>query len=159
MIYGPNQRSRHSQLSQHIIGAIQWHYTNDTCDIGQRSTHRPRQVCVDQSWCKTGPPKHICGWIRPQRICGLCSRHLRWLKLNCLLGEASMDMQVNYLGTCLTGKVQEWFYRNVEWYDYQVHKWTLETVVQVLQKRFLHTLTHHHTSNKFDMVSQRTKTI
>ena len=39
---------------------------------------------------------------------------LRWLKMNCLLGETSTDMQVNYLGTCLTGKVQEWFYRNKE---------------------------------------------
>ena len=39
---------------------------------------------------------------------------LRWFKMNCLLGEASTDMQVNYLGTCLTGEAQEWFYRNVE---------------------------------------------
>ena len=39
---------------------------------------------------------------------------LRWLKMNCLLGETSVDMQVDYLGTRLTGEVQEWFYRNVE---------------------------------------------
>ena len=84
---------------------------------------------------------------------------LRWLKMNCLLGEASIDMQVDYLGTHLTGKAQEWFYRNVEQYDHQVHNWTLETVVQGLQKRFLHTLTHHHMSKMFDMVSQGTKTI
>ena len=32
-------------------------------------------------------------------------------------------------------------------------------VAQGLQRRFLHTLTHHHMSNKFDMVSQGTKTI
>ena len=32
-------------------------------------------------------------------------------------------------------------------------------VAQGLQRRFLHTLTHHHASNKFDMVSQGTKTI
>ena len=57
---------------------------------------------------------------------------LRWLKMNCLLGEASTDMQVDYLGTHLTGEVQEWFYRNVEQYDCQVHEWTLETVVQGL---------------------------
>ena len=48
--------------------------------------------------------------------------------------EASTDMQVVYLGTCLTGEVQEWFYRNVEQYDCQVHEWTLETVVQGSQK-------------------------
>ena len=84
---------------------------------------------------------------------------LRWLKMNCLLGETSIDMQVNYLGTHLTGKAQEWFYRNVEQYDRQVHDWTLKTVMQGLQRTFLHTLTHHHMSNKFDMVSQGTKTI
>ena len=31
--------------------------------------------------------------------------------------------------------------------------------MQGLQKIFLHTLTHHHASNKFDMVSQGTKTV
>ena len=30
---------------------------------------------------------------------------LRWLKMNRLLGETSIDMQVDYLGTCLTGEV------------------------------------------------------
>ena len=58
----------------------------------------------------------------------------KWLKMNCLLGETSIDMQVNYLGTCLTGEVQEWFYRNVEQYDHQVCNWTLEMVAQGLQK-------------------------
>ena len=32
-------------------------------------------------------------------------------------------------------------------------------VVQGLQRRFLHTLTHHHASNTFDMVSQGNKTV
>ena len=52
---------------------------------------------------------------------------LRWLKMNCLLEETSIEMQVNYLGTRLTGVAQEWFYRNVERFDCQVHEWTLET--------------------------------
>ena len=76
--------------------------------------------------------------------------------MNCLLGETSV---VDYLGTCLTGEAQKWFYRNVERFDHQVREWTLETVVQGLQRRFLHTLTHHHTSNMFDTVSQGTKTV
>ena len=79
--------------------------------------------------------------------------------MNCLLGETSIEMQVDYLGTHLTGKVQEWFYRNVERFDRQVCEWTLETVVQGLQRRFLHTLTHHHASNLFDTVSQGNKTV
>ena len=76
-----------------------------------------------------------------------------------LLGETSIDMQVDYLGTHLTGEAQEWFYRNVERFDCQVREWTLEMVVQALQRRFLHTVTHQHTSNKFDTVSQGTKTV
>ena len=32
-------------------------------------------------------------------------------------------------------------------------------VAQGLQRRFLHTLTHHHVSNKFDTVSQGTNTV
>ena len=32
---------------------------------------------------------------------------LRWLKMNCLLGETSVEMQVDYLGTRLTGEAQE----------------------------------------------------
>ena len=79
--------------------------------------------------------------------------------MNCLLGETSIEMQVDYLGTRLTGEAQEWFYRNVEQFDHQVCKWTLETVAQGLQRRFLHTLTHHHAPNKFDTVSQGNKTI
>ena len=39
---------------------------------------------------------------------------LSWLKMNYLLGETSVEMQVDYLGTHLTGEAQEWFYRNVE---------------------------------------------
>ena len=79
--------------------------------------------------------------------------------MNCLLGETSIEMQVDYLGTRLTGEAQEWFYRNVERFDHQVCEWTLEMVAQGLKRRFLHTLTHHHASNKFDTVSQGNKTV
>jgi alcohol dehydrogenase YqhD (iron-dependent ADH family) len=35
----------------------------------------------------------------------------------------------------------------------------LETVVQGLQKIFLHTLTYHHVSNKFDTMTQGPRTV
>jgi Retrotransposon gag protein len=63
------------------------------------------------------------------------------------------------MGTCPTGEAQEWYHRNMEHFNRQVRDWTLETVVQGLQKRFLHTLTYHHASNKFDAVMQGTKTV
>jgi hypothetical protein len=40
----------------------------------------------------------------------LVANVLRWLKMHYLLGPTSMDLQVNYMHTCLTGKAQEWFH-------------------------------------------------
>ena len=119
----------------------------------------PDKSVVTRAGVKLDHPETYAGGSDLEEFEVFIAGILRWLKMNCLLGETSIDMQVNYLGTRLTGEVQEWFYRNVEWYDHQVCNWTLETVVQGLQRRFLHTLTHHHTSNKFDTVSQGTKTI
>jgi hypothetical protein len=79
--------------------------------------------------------------------------------MNYLLGPTSIDFQVSYMGTCLIGEAQEWFHQNVEHFDCHVRDWTLETVVQGLQKRFLRTLTYNHTLNKFDMVMQGAKTV
>ena len=49
---------------------------------------------------------------------GFIAGILRWLKMNCLLRETSVEMQVDYLDTHLTGKAQEWFYRNVEQFNH-----------------------------------------
>jgi hypothetical protein len=81
---------------------------------------------------------------------GFTANIFRWLKMNYLLGLTSIDLQVSYMGTCPTGEGQEWFHQNIECFNHQVCDWTLETVVQGLQKRFLHTLTYHHMLNKFD---------
>jgi hypothetical protein len=90
---------------------------------------------------------------------GFIASILIWLKMNYLLKPTSMEFQVSYIGTCLTGEAQEWFHRNIEHFDHQVRDWTLETAVQGFQKQFLHTLTYHHTSNLFDAVMQGTKAI
>jgi hypothetical protein len=90
---------------------------------------------------------------------GFIANILRWLKMNYLLGPTSIDLQVSYMGTCLTGEAQEWYHRNIEHFYHQVRDWTLETVVQGLKKCFLHTLTYHHVSNKFNAVMQGTKTV
>ena len=113
----------------------------------------PDKSVLTQAGVKLDHPETYVGGSDLEEFEVFIAGILRWLKMNCLLGETSVEMQVNYLGTHLTGEVQEWFYRNVEQFDHQVHEWTLEMVVQGLQRRFLHTLTHHHTSNKFDMVS------
>ena len=77
---------------------------------------------------------------------------LQWLKMNQYLGSTNTEFQVNYLGTHLEGEAWEWFLRNVEHFKWDVRDWTLETVVAGLQRRFLHTLTHHHASNQFKSI-------
>ena len=79
--------------------------------------------------------------------------------MNQYLGSTNTEFQVNYLGTHLNGEAREWFLRNVEHFERDVRDWTLETVVAGLQRRFLHTLMHHHASNQFESIMQGNKTI
>ena len=47
----------------------------------------------------------------------------------------------------------------MEHFKQDVCDWTLKTVVVGLQRCFLHTLTHHHASNRFESVMQGNKTV
>jgi hypothetical protein len=121
--------------------------------------HRLRAEAPVKAGVKLKHPEPYPGGSDLEEFEGFIANILRWLKMNYLLGPTSTDLQVSYLGTCLTGEAQEWFHRNVEHFDRQVPDWTLETVIQGLQKRFLHALTYHHASTKFDAVMQGTNTV
>ena len=79
---------------------------------------------------------------------------LRWLRLNSLLGKDNTDFQVEYLGMRLKGNALKWYTRNVERHDQPIRDWSLEAVIEGLQKHFLNTLTHRQASNKFNMIEQ-----
>ena len=152
MIYSPDYANmpsnQYNGIAQMIRAALtEGHHTD------------PDKSVLTRASIKLDHPETYAGRLDLEEFEVFVAGILRWLKMNCLLGETSTDMQVDYLGTRLTGDAQEWFYILVEPFDGQVHEWTLEMVVQGLQKRFLHTLTHHHMSKKFDMVSQGTKTV
>ena len=51
-------------------------------------------------------------------------------------------LQVKYVGMRLVDDAQEWYIRNVEHHGCTVWEWTLESLLQAMQKQFLHTLTH-----------------
>ena len=74
----------------------------------------PDKSVLTQARVKLDHPETYAGSSDLEKFKVFIAGILRWLKMNCLLGETSIDMQVDYLGTRLTGKVQEWFYRNVE---------------------------------------------
>ena len=84
---------------------------------------------------------------------------LRWLKLHGLLGVKYTKTQVQFLGTRLKGNASEWFTRNVERPNRPIRDWSLESVIEGLQNRFLNSLMHRQASNKFDTNKQGQKTV
>ena len=67
--------------------------------------------------------------------------------------------KVQFLGTRLKGNASEWFTRNVECPDRPIRDWSLESVIEGLQKQFLNSLMHRQASNKFDTIEQGQKTV
>jgi hypothetical protein len=90
----------------------------------------PEKSPLAKASVKLKHPEPYSGGSDLEEFEGFIANILRWLKMNYLLGLTSIDLQVSYLGTCLTGEAQEWFHRNVPRFDRQVQDWTLETVVQ-----------------------------
>ena len=84
---------------------------------------------------------------------------LWWLKLHGLLGAKYTETQVQFLGTQLKGNASEWFTRNVERPNRPIRDWSLESVIEGLQKQFLNSLMHRQASNKFDTIEQGQKTV
>ena len=127
MIYSPDYVDMPSEQYNGIVHMI--------CTALAKGQHTdPDKSVLTRAGIKLDHPETYMGGSDLKEFKVFVAGILRWLKMNCLLGETRIDMQVNYLGTHLTGKVQEWFHRNVEQYHHQVHDWTLETVVQGLQK-------------------------
>ena len=104
--------SRCTRPSQWLPWAIWCSNTNDPCFSGRSHRHRSRMICVGMSGHKDSPTWAICWGIRPQRIWSLCSWQSwdgsRWINI---------DMQVNYICTCLNGKAQEWFHWSIEHFN------------------------------------------
>ena len=80
-------------------------------------------------------------------------------KITCLLGAKYTETQVQFLGTRLKGNASEWFTRNVECPNRPIRDWSLESVIEGLQKQFLNSLMHRQASNKFDTIEQGQKTV
>ena len=74
----------------------------------------PDKSVLTQASVKLDDPETYAGSADLEEFEVFIAGILRWLKMNCLLGETIIEMQVDYLGTRLTGEVQEWFYRNVK---------------------------------------------
>ena len=66
---------------------------------------------------------------------------------------------MQFLGTQLKGNTSKWFTRNVEHPGQPIKDWSLESVIEGLQKKFLNSLMHRQASNRFNTIKQGQKTV
>ena len=99
-----NMPSEHYDGIAHMICAV----------LAEGQHTDPDKSVLMQAGIKLDHPETYTGGSDLEEFEVFIAGILRWLKMNCVLGETSVEMQVDYLGTHVTGEVQEWFYRNVE---------------------------------------------
>ena len=119
----------------------------------------PDDSVVTQTRLNISPPEEYSGSSDLEVYEMFVTGILRWLRLHGLLGVKYTKTQVQFLGMRLKGNASEWFTRNVEHPDRPIRDWSLESVIEGLQKRFLNSLTHRQASNKFDTIKQGQKTV
>ena len=119
----------------------------------------PDDSIVVQTRLNISPPEEYSGNSDLEVYETFVAGILWWLKLHGLLGVKYTETQVQFLGTRLKGNASEWFTRNIERPDRPIRDWSLESVIEGLQKRFLNSLTHRQVSNKFDTIEQGQKTV
>ena len=119
--------------------------------IGDHDYHDPIMHMVrstlEESW-EDNPDDSVITWMRlnispPEESSGSSDLEvyetfvagiLRWLRLHGLLGVKYTKTQVQFVGTQLKGNASEWFTRNVEHSDRPIRDWSLESVIEGLQK-------------------------
>ena len=117
----------------------------------------PNDSIVVRMRLNISPPEEYSGSSDLEVYKTFVTAILRWLKLHGLLGVKYTETQVQFLGMQLKGHASEWFTRNVERPDRPIRDWSLESVIEGLQKQFLNLLMHRQASNKFNMIGQGQK--
>ena len=119
----------------------------------------PDDSIITQMRVNISPPEEYSGSSDLKVYGTFVAGILQWLKLHGLLGVEYTETQVQFLGMQLKGNASGWFTRNVEHPARPIRDWSLESVIEGLQKQFLNLLMHRQASNKFDTIEQGQKTV
>ena len=116
----------------------------------------PENSILMRMGAKMPPPEPYSGEPDLERYQVFITGLLRWFLMNQLLGSdaESTLMQLKCLGNCLQGNTQEWYIHNIESWDCTVWTWMLESVLEGLQKHFLHALIHRQVSMSYESTHQ-----
>ena len=96
----------------------------------------PDDSIIAQTRLNISPPEEYSGSLDLEVYETFVAGILWWLKLHGLLGVKYTEAQVQFLGTWLKGNASEWFMRNIERPNRPIRDWSLESVIEGLQKRF-----------------------
>ena len=94
----------------------------------------PNDSIVMQTRLNISPPEECSGSSDLEVYKTFVAGILQWLKLHDLLGVKYTETQVRFLGMRLKGNASEWFTRNIECPDRPIRDWSLESVIEGLQK-------------------------
>ena len=94
----------------------------------------PDDSILVQMRLNISPPEEYSGSLDLEVYKAFVAGILQWLKLHGLLAVKYTETQVQFLGTRLKGNASEWFRRNVEHPDRPIRDWSLESVIEGLQK-------------------------
>ena len=83
------------------------------------------------------PPEEYLGSLELEVYKMFVAGILQWIRLHSLLSVNYTKIQVQFLGMWLKGNASEWFIRNIECPGRPIKDWSLESVIEGLQKRFL----------------------
>ena len=159
------ERYRSLEAETALVYPLRDHYYHDPIMRMLRSALEesqeddPNDSIVTRMRLNISPPEEYSGSSDLEVYETFVAGILQCLKLHGLLGAKYTETQVQFLGMRLKGNASEWFTRNVEHPDRPIRDWSLESVIEGLQKRFLNLLMHRQASNKFDTIEQRQKTV
>ena len=105
-------------------------------------------------WATVSPPEGYLGSSDLEVYKMFITGILWWLRLHGILGVNYTKTHVQFLGTRLKGNASEWFTRNIECPGWPIKYWSLESVIEGLQKIFLNSIMHRQASNKFNTIKQ-----
>ena len=144
-------------IGDHDYHDPRMHMVHSTLEENQEDN--PNDSVIAQMRLNISPPEEYSGSSDLEVYETFVAGILQWLSLHALLGVKYTETQVQFLGTCFKGNASEWFTRNTERPDRPIRDWSLELVIEGLQKRFLNLLMHRQASNKFDTIEQGQKTV
>ena len=127
--------------------------------IRKNREDNPNDSVIAQTRLNISPPEEYSGSSDLEVYEMFVAGILQWLRLHGLLGVKYTETKVQFLGTQLKGNASEWFTRNVEHPNRPIRDWSLELVIEGLQKRFLNLLMHRQVSNKFNTIEPGQKTV